>query len=200
MPSDRPRSRPNRTESFALVGVMSYDKGPFAFFEGSRSDYQKVLKQDDSIAGFKVAAIEPAAVKLSSPTNEIELHVGMQMRREDEGEWKMSQKPENLEAPVRSSTMTTSYQNPSRTTEQPAPAFPDLSNPETAVAIFSNVLSNISGFPPPGFNPEAGADPNAAAQLQQTAPTNSVSTPQNPGNVNDALERLRRRREQENNP
>jgi len=33
---------------------MSYEKGPFAFFEGSSSEFQKVLKQDDTIAGFKI--------------------------------------------------------------------------------------------------------------------------------------------------
>jgi hypothetical protein len=196
VPSDRPRERPSRTESFALVGVMSYEKGPFAFFEGSRSDYQKVLKKDDTIAGFKVAEIEPSAVKLTSPTNEVELHVGMQLRREDEGEWKMSQKPESLEQPVRSTTIGTTYQSPVRT-ETPQPAFPDLSNPETAAAIFSNILSN--GLPQ-GFVPPGGVDVNQGDQLRQGSNPNSISTPQNPGNVNDALERLRRRREQENNP
>src|ERR1044071_4366057 len=33
--------RPRSVESFGLVGVMTYDKGPFAFFEGSASEYQK---------------------------------------------------------------------------------------------------------------------------------------------------------------
>src|SRR4051794_37859687 len=31
-----------RVESFALVGTMNYDKGPIAFFDGSRSEFRKV--------------------------------------------------------------------------------------------------------------------------------------------------------------
>src|SRR5512138_710704 len=31
----------------ALVGIMSYEKGPFAFFDGSFSDARKVLKLGD---------------------------------------------------------------------------------------------------------------------------------------------------------
>ena len=174
---------------------MGYEKGPVAFFEGTRSDYQKVLKKNDTIAGFTVAAIEPAAVKLTTATNSMELHVGMQLRREDEGDWKMSEKPESLEAPPRSTTLTSTYQNYSRSNDQPAPpqqGFPDFSNPEATVAIISNVLNSVGGFqPPPGFNPDGGGDFNQR--------TNIITAPSSPGNVNDALERLRRRREQENN-
>ena len=87
VPSERrERVRNSRSESFALVGTMTYEKGPFAFFDGSRSDYRKVLKANDTIAGFKVTAIQPSAVKLASPTNEIELPIGKQLRREEEGE------------------------------------------------------------------------------------------------------------------
>src|SRR5437764_14260626 len=81
-PSYRPgpvTTRPSpRTESFALVGIMSYGKGPMAFFDGSRSEYKKVLKPNDHIGGFKVTAIEGSSVKLASSTNEIEVQVGMQ--------------------------------------------------------------------------------------------------------------------------
>jgi len=51
-----------------------------------------VLKPEDTIAGFKVVAIETSHVKLASPTNEIELRVGMQLRREEEGEWQLSER------------------------------------------------------------------------------------------------------------
>ena len=42
------RREPDRrapVESFALMGTMSYEKGNFAFFEGSSSQYQKVLEK-----------------------------------------------------------------------------------------------------------------------------------------------------------
>ncbi len=79
-----------KIDSFALVGTMSYNKGPFAFFEGTSSDYRKALKLEDAIAGFRVAEIAPAFVKLASPSNELELQVGMELRRENKGPWRLS--------------------------------------------------------------------------------------------------------------
>lgn len=77
-------------ESFSLVGIMSYEKGLFAFFEGTSADFKKVLQADAVIGQYKVASIVPDAVKLTFGTNDYELKVGMQMRREDEGEWFLS--------------------------------------------------------------------------------------------------------------
>ena len=77
-------------DSFNLVGTMSYEKGTFAFFSGSSSQYQKALKCQDSIAGYKVASIGEKSVKLAQGTNQIELRIGMQMRREENGPWKAS--------------------------------------------------------------------------------------------------------------
>jgi hypothetical protein len=75
------------TESFSLVGIMSYEKGTFAFFSGSSREYEKALKTSDNIAGYKLTAITPNSVKLAQATNEVELRVGMQMRREEDGPW-----------------------------------------------------------------------------------------------------------------
>lgn len=83
----RARSAPKTVDSLSLVGTMSYEKGWFAFFDGSSSEYKKALKLTDTIAGYKVAEIEPNGVKLAAGTNRLELKVGMQMRREDEGAW-----------------------------------------------------------------------------------------------------------------
>lgn len=83
-----------RTEFFSLVGTMSYEKGLFAFFDGTRSEYRMVLKSADAIAGYKVANIMPNYVKLASATNELEMRVGMQMRREEGGEWLLTTRTE----------------------------------------------------------------------------------------------------------
>jgi hypothetical protein len=89
------RTKAPIADSFALVGVMSYEKGTFAFFDGSSSEFKKALKQSDSIAGYKVAEIDPNTVKLvAAGTNRIELHVGMQMRREQGGDWVASTQTE----------------------------------------------------------------------------------------------------------
>ena len=74
-------------DSLTLVGTMSYEKGTFAFFDGTSAEYKKVLKLTDSIAGYKVTNIAPNAVKLATGTNEVELTVGGQLRREENGPW-----------------------------------------------------------------------------------------------------------------
>ena len=87
-----PRStRSTRVESFALVGTMAYEKGAYAFFEGSGSELTKVLKPDGVIAGHKLMDIYANAVKLEYDGKEIEMPVGCQMRREDQGSWHMTE-------------------------------------------------------------------------------------------------------------
>ena len=76
-----------KIESFALVGTMSSDKGRFAFFDSPSALYKKVLRQDGTIAGYTVKEITTQLVKLEAGGNVTELRVGMQMRRQDEGEW-----------------------------------------------------------------------------------------------------------------
>ena len=82
VPTQR-ESRPPapRVESFALVGTMKYEKGPIAFFDGSRSEFKKVAKPDETIGGMKVVEIAPKFVKLAGPTNSMELRLGMQLRQ-----------------------------------------------------------------------------------------------------------------------
>lgn len=58
------RTSSARTDAFALVGTMSYYKGPFAFFEGTSTDYRKAAKPEDVIGGLKVIDIQPNHVKL----------------------------------------------------------------------------------------------------------------------------------------
>ncbi len=101
----RVRSAPKTVDSLILVGTMSYEKGWFAFFDGSSSEYKKALKLTDTIAGYKVAEIEPNGVKLAAGTNRLELKVGMQMRREDEGAWLVAgQSGSYVAAPTSTST------------------------------------------------------------------------------------------------
>jgi len=84
--SHEARSRRERREApadaFALVGTMSYQKGDFAFFDGTSETYRKVLELDGTIAGYKVTAITPDTVTLQATNKQVELTVGSQMRRE----------------------------------------------------------------------------------------------------------------------
>lgn len=80
-----------RAQTFALLGTMSYEKGRFAFFDGTDSQYRKVLQPTDSIAGFKIAEVAPTCVKLQTTNGQIlELCVGMQMRHREEEGWQLA--------------------------------------------------------------------------------------------------------------
>jgi hypothetical protein len=94
-PNRQPRVRTPRTtprppkivDSFSLVGTMSYSNVLLAFFDGTSSDYRKSLAPGGKIANYTAAEIGQDVVKLVSGTNEIELKVGMQMRRSADGKW-----------------------------------------------------------------------------------------------------------------
>ena len=89
-PGQGPRPAPKSVDSLTLVGTMTYERGSFAFFDGTSSDYKKALKLNDVVAGHKLTNITPNSVKLATGTNELELKVGMQLRREEDGPWSLS--------------------------------------------------------------------------------------------------------------
>ncbi len=101
--SERNIFNPNRTarhkhgnrpqpvaDAFSLVGTMSYAKGTFAFFDGTSSDYRRVVQNAGTIAGYKVTNITPTAVKLANGDKQLVMKVGTQMRREEKGAWQLA--------------------------------------------------------------------------------------------------------------
>jgi hypothetical protein len=185
VPTDPPQRIHPRTETLALVGVMSYGKGPMAFFDGSRSDYRKMLKPNESIAGFKITTIDATSVKLAASTNEIELQLGMQLAREEAGEWKLSMRPESLENYARVTPMRSASQvNADRESEAEQNANP-----------FANAVGNFFGNRGNGF-PFPGGFPNQTAPVVQDTQTQTAVTA-TPVNASDVLARLAARRAQE---
>jgi hypothetical protein len=84
-------SRPQSVaDAFSLVGTMSYNKGTYAFFDGTSSDYRKVLQNAGTIAGYKVTDITPTTVKLANGDKQLVMKVGTQMRREEKGSWQLA--------------------------------------------------------------------------------------------------------------
>jgi|YelNatPaOPRAMG01_1025707.scaffolds.fasta_scaffold116714_2 hypothetical protein len=69
------------TDAFSLVGTLVYEKGRFAFFDGTSPDYRKVAQPSDTIAGYKITAILPHSVQLESGGKQFEMKVGTQLRR-----------------------------------------------------------------------------------------------------------------------
>lgn len=90
----RETRRPARADTLALVGVMDYARGPHAFFDGSSPEFRKVLKPGESLAGLKLVEVLPKGVQLEAGTNRLELRVGAQLRREEQGPWQVSERAE----------------------------------------------------------------------------------------------------------
>lgn len=90
-PVTRPRTHAIAAPAFSLVGVMGYEKGLFAFFNGNSAELKKVLPVDQSIAGFTVTDIAYGRVTLeaTNQTEKLELKVGDVMREEN-GKWQMA--------------------------------------------------------------------------------------------------------------
>ena len=74
---------------------MDYEKGQFAFFDGSRAEFQKALKEGDKVAGFVITGLEPNRAKLKSGEMQFELPVGACLLRENGGQWKAGGKVES---------------------------------------------------------------------------------------------------------
>ncbi|MBL9136280.1 MAG: hypothetical protein JNK85_10445 [Verrucomicrobiales bacterium] len=102
--ASRETRRPPRVDTVALVGTMSYEKGTFAFFEGSSSEFRKVLKTGGTIAGYTLREITPAGVQLQSGEKTLQLKVNSQLRREDDGEWEITARTESSASPTSSSS------------------------------------------------------------------------------------------------
>ena len=76
--------------ALSLVGTMSYDKGDFAFFDGTNPDFRKPVQPGEKIAGYVVAEISPSSVIITNDTQQFEIKVGQQLRREEDGPWQLS--------------------------------------------------------------------------------------------------------------
>jgi prepilin-type processing-associated H-X9-DG protein len=82
--------KPAKVDSFALVGTMSYEKGNFAFFDGSSAEFRKVLSPTNSIAGYTLREVGENSVKLEKDGKTTELVIGQQLKRQNEGDWTIS--------------------------------------------------------------------------------------------------------------
>ena len=98
------RRERNRTQqvgdAFYLVGTMSYEKGTFAFFDGTGSEYRKILQNAGAIAGYKVVEITPTSVRLEIGGKQVTMKVGAQMRREDQAGWQLAANSELPQDPA----------------------------------------------------------------------------------------------------
>lgn len=81
--------RAPRVDTITLVGTMDYDKGLFAFFDGSDAAYRKALHVGEAIEQFKVTQIAANTVGLERDSKPLTLRIGQQLRRPDGGDWSL---------------------------------------------------------------------------------------------------------------
>ncbi|MFO1475618.1 MAG: hypothetical protein U1F98_03075 [Verrucomicrobiota bacterium] len=175
-PNRRPRivsgPAPKVVDSFSLVGTMDYQKGAFAVFDGNNQEYRRVLEKGGKIDGYTVAVIQPNKVRLVSGTNELELNVGTQVQRSESGEWA-----------VRDGDSYASYSSEGgrsqRSFRRSTGAYRPRGSSSTATA--TSPAGGAVETPPPDAAIEAGPPPDGA-----------------PGDPNDPVARMMRRRQQEN--
>ena len=74
-PRSNTPTRP-RSSTFTLTGTMVREGRSLAFFSGSRSEFSKVISVGDSVANFKITAIEPAQVELEHEGKKMTLAIG----------------------------------------------------------------------------------------------------------------------------
>jgi hypothetical protein len=101
-PSRTRRTRPGergptppapKVDVIALTGTMIYAQGDFAFFDSTATEFRKVAKSGDAVAGYTVKDIQQDHVALEQGTNTFQLKVGEQLRRENGGDWEVTSGP-----------------------------------------------------------------------------------------------------------
>lgn len=74
-------------EVITLVGTLDYEKGQFAFFDGSDSKYRKAIAEGVQVATFTVKRVAAQTVDLVQGDRAFTLRVAEQLRRRPGGEW-----------------------------------------------------------------------------------------------------------------
>jgi hypothetical protein len=129
MPTNFTHTTRRTVDYVSLVGTMSYTKGKFAFFDGSSSQYKKVLEPGAIIAGYTVKEVGGNAVTLTANGKEFQMKVGTQLRNEGDNKWQLSDRtdePANTESGGESGTET------STTTSS---SLPPASSPEMSEVL-----------------------------------------------------------------
>lgn len=83
------RSRQSGPLALALIGTASYPGGEMAFFDGNREEFKTSVRRGEKIGDWTVATIAFDHVRLTMGTNEFDLRMDKQLRRESSGEWQI---------------------------------------------------------------------------------------------------------------
>lgn len=76
-------------EAFTLVGTLTYGKGDFAFFDGTKPEYRMSLGATGVVAEFTVTGITATGVTMKAGARQLDMKVGAQLRRDGDGVWQL---------------------------------------------------------------------------------------------------------------
>ncbi|HUA38693.1 MAG TPA: hypothetical protein VMA35_09915 [Candidatus Sulfopaludibacter sp.] len=179
LPHERAARAVRVADSFSLVGTLFYAGGDIAFFDGTSDEYRQALKVGGQIAGFKVTAVTLDSVTLSDGTNETNLKITAQMRRDDSGRWSLSAERASYAGTGSATSLAAgAYSGRSRRYGSSRNNFPMMTGSQAGNEEVDDSSASGAGAPPP----PAMEDTSAAAPA---------------GGADDALARLMQRRAQE---
>ncbi len=85
--SERPKPQAPSADRLTLIGVLLSDGRMLAFFDGSRPEFNQVIKLDDSIAGHRIAEIRSDGITLERGGKQTELRVQWGMSKRADEDW-----------------------------------------------------------------------------------------------------------------
>ncbi len=86
-------------EVVTFVGTLQYEKGLFAFFDGSMPRYRTTVPVGGTIAGFSVTQVAPRSVSLATKERQLTLKMGESLSRREGTDWTVSTLPVPLSGP-----------------------------------------------------------------------------------------------------
>jgi len=88
--SNREARRVQPPDRLTLSGVLIDDNQAIAFFEGSKSEFNKQLKTGANIAGYIITSIHTDIVVLEKDDRQIKLPVGSSLTKRETADWEIS--------------------------------------------------------------------------------------------------------------
>ena len=85
-----PTPRPTRTREILLIGTIIYERGAFAFFEGTEREYNTAMHVGEEIAGYQIVTIDTSKIVLQKEGQQVDLQIGLGLSKQDEEEWKIA--------------------------------------------------------------------------------------------------------------
>ena len=89
--------KPPTVEAIALLGTLLTEDRAVAFFDGTSSQYRRAAQAGDTLGAYKLAEIAPDHVTLQLAEHTVNLPVRMMCRRENKGDWLLTELPDNFE-------------------------------------------------------------------------------------------------------